>query len=60
MTTHDLPQQILYLIRQMNDDQTRPELRANYMLQLKDISSIINTEVQKFEKVYYEQSLIIL
>lgn len=60
MKNNDLPQHILYLIKQMNDENSRPELRANYMLQLKDISSIINEEVEKFEKVYYEQSLITL
>lgn len=54
MKNNDLPQHILYLIKQMNDENSRPELRANYMLQLKDISSIINEEVEKFEKVYYE------
>jgi hypothetical protein len=54
MTQHDLPQHILYLIKEMNDENARPEIRANYMLQLKDISNAISSEVEKFEKVYYK------
>jgi len=49
---NDLPVQIQYLIKELNDDRTRPELRANYMIQLKDIRNLIDDEIVKFEKVY--------
>lgn len=60
MTNTELPSHIQYLIKEMSNESTRPDIRANYMLQLKDISKVITQEVEKFEKVYYKQSLIIL
>jgi hypothetical protein len=54
MSDTELPSHIKYLIKEMSNEATRPDIRANYMLQLKDISSIISQEVRKFEKVYYE------
>lgn len=54
MSNTELPSHIQYLIKEMSNEATRPDIRANYMLQLKDISSIINQEVEKFEEVYYK------
>lgn len=52
--TTDLPAQLQYLIKEMSNESTRPDIRANYMLQLKDITKVITQEVEKFEKVYYK------
>ncbi len=54
MTNTELPSHIHYLIKEMSNESTRPDIRANYMLQLKDISNVISQEVEKFEKVYYK------
>ena len=54
MNNIDLPQQIQYLITEMSNEKTRPELRANYMLTLKDIRDLLDSEIEKFEKVYYK------
>lgn len=50
----ELPSSIMYLIKEMSNERTRPELRANYMLQLKDIRDAVSEEIEKFEKVYYK------
>ena len=54
MNKTELPPHLTYLIREMSNDKTRPELRANYMYQLKDIRDIVNQEIEKFDKVYYK------
>jgi len=54
MNKTELPPHLIYLIREMSNDNTRPELRANYMHQLKDIRDVVNQEIEKFEKVYYK------
>lgn len=48
----DLPHQLQYLIKELNDDKTRMELRANYLYQLKDIRDKLDKEITNFEKVY--------
>jgi len=50
MNKEDLPAQILYLIKQMNDKTVNKTLRQNYALRLKDINNVLQDELRKFEK----------
>lgn len=46
----ELPAHIQYIIKQMNDSNTRKELRANYCTQLEDLRNLLDKEIVEFKK----------
>jgi hypothetical protein len=48
--TIELPVRIQNIIEEMNNKSVRPEIRTNYLFQLKDIRDTLTAEIENFEK----------
>jgi hypothetical protein len=48
--TIELPVRIQSIIEEMNNKNIRPEIRTNYLFQLKDIRDTLTVEIENFEK----------